>query len=218
MRGISGQFIEYILSGSSLQQLCTGCFHLHHHGVALRQVHSAQMVLPVPSRRRGHGRVARLGFTVPTVVLPSRAGRIDGRASRVPGGLDGVEPAWLEALMREPSAENGELRLAAGPTEKEFDRSAMVRDAAGLLCAVAKSAELELTARGNLTREDVASLCDAMDWPGCAFEERRRAGPTNSRAFRVTRMAPRESAMAAIWQSASQIGRSVRRRSEAISA
>ncbi len=97
--------------------------------------------------------------------------------------LDGVEPAWTvleparwEALMREPSAENGALRLAADLTEEELDRSAMVRNAVALLRAAARGAGLELTARGHLTRANVAALREAMDWPGCAFEERRRAG------------------------------------------
>ena len=51
-----------------------------------------------------------------------------------------------------------------------------MRNAVVLLGAAAKGAGLELTARGYLTRANVAALREAMDWPGCAFEERRRAG------------------------------------------
>ena len=42
--------------------------------------------------------------------------------------------------------------------------------------------------------------------------------PSKSRTLRVTRVAPRERDIAAIWKSASPIGRPVRRRSAAISA
>ncbi len=97
--------------------------------------------------------------------------------------LDGVEPAWTvleparwEALMREPSGGNGALRLAGDLTDPELDRPAMVRNAVVLLRAAAKGDGLELTARGYLTRANVAALREAMDWPGCAFEESRRAG------------------------------------------
>ena len=78
--------------------------------------------------------------------------------------------------MREPSAENGALRLTGDLTNAELDRSAIVRNAVVLLGAAAQGSGLELTARGYLTRANVAALREAMNWPGCAFEERRRAG------------------------------------------
>ena len=97
--------------------------------------------------------------------------------------LDGVEPAWTaleparwEALMREPSGKDGALRLAEDLTDEELDRSAMVRNALVLLRAAADGDGVELTTRGNLTRVIVSAMRKAMDWPGCAFEERRRAG------------------------------------------
>ena len=92
----------------------------------------------------------------------------------------GLEPAWTgleptrwEALMREPSAENGPLRLVGDLADAELDGSAIVRNALVLLRAAAKGAGLELTARGYPTRANVAELRQAMDWQGCAFEERR---------------------------------------------
>ena len=97
--------------------------------------------------------------------------------------LDGVEPAWtalepekLEALMREPSGEDGALCLGENLTDEELDRSAMVRNALVLLRAAADGDGVELTARGNLTRATVSAMREAMRWPGCAFEEKRRAG------------------------------------------
>ena len=109
--------------------------------------------------------------------------RVSGELREYHAWLDGVEPAWTvleparwEALMREPSAENGALRLTGDLTDTELERSAIVRNALVLLRAAAHGAGLELTARGYLTRANVAALREAMDWPGCAFEERRRAG------------------------------------------
>ena len=109
--------------------------------------------------------------------------RVSGELREYHARLDGVEPAWTvlqsarwEALMREPSAESGALRLAGDLTDAELERSAIVRNALVLLRAAAQGEGLELTARGYLTRTNVAALREAMDWPGCAFEERRRAG------------------------------------------
>ena len=78
--------------------------------------------------------------------------------------------------MREPSPENGALRLAFDLTDAELAQSAMVRNALVLLGAAAGDDGLKLTARGNLTRPVVSAMREAMDWPGCAYEERRRAG------------------------------------------
>ena len=109
--------------------------------------------------------------------------RVSGELREYHAWLDGVEPAWTvleparwEALMREPSVEHGPLRLADDLSDAELDRSAIVRNALVLLRAAGKGAGLELTARGYLTPSNVAALCEAMHWPGCAFEERRRAG------------------------------------------
>ena len=111
------------------------------------------------------------------------ARRVSGEFREFHAWLDGVEPAWTgleptrwEALMREPSAENSPLRLVGDLADAELDGSAIVRNALVLLRAAAKGAGLELTARGYPTRANVAELRETMDWPGCVFEERRRAG------------------------------------------
>ena len=107
--------------------------------------------------------------------------------SEVPGEyrdwLGGVEPAWTalepdlsEKLLGEPPFEGGALHLAMDLTADELARSVLVRNALVLLGAVAEGDGLKLTARKNLTRSTVAAMRDAMVWPGCAFEERWRAG------------------------------------------
>ena len=69
-------------------------------------------------------------------------GRLSGELREYEDWLDGVEPAWTvleparwEALMREPSGEDGALRLAGDLTDEGLDRSAMVRNALVLLGA-----------------------------------------------------------------------------------
>ena len=115
--------------------------------------------------------------------------RVSGELREYHAWLDRVEPAWTalepapwEALMREPSAENGALRPTGDLTDAELNRSAIVRNALVPLRAAAQGVGLELTARGYLTRANVAALREAMDWPGCAFEERRGAGELLSEA------------------------------------
>ena len=97
--------------------------------------------------------------------------------------LDGVEPTWtllneaaVDALWPEPPAGGGPLRLAADLDDGEVADCAMVRNALVLLRAASEGDGLKLTARGNLARAEVAAMRDAMEWPGCAFEEKWRAG------------------------------------------
>ena len=97
--------------------------------------------------------------------------------------LDGVEPTWsllneaaVDALWPEPPAAGGPLRLAADLGDGEVADCAMVRNALVLLRAASEGDGLKLTARGNLTRVEVAAMRDATEWPGCAFEEEWRAG------------------------------------------
>ena len=97
--------------------------------------------------------------------------------------LGGVEPAWtileperIDALIGEPPFEDGAIRLAIDLTDDEIALSPMLRNALVLLRAAAEADGLKLTARGNLTRETVAAMREAMDWPGLLFEEKWRAG------------------------------------------
>ena len=97
--------------------------------------------------------------------------------------LGGVEPAWtileperMDALRSEPPFEDGAIRLAIDVTEDEIERSPMLQNALVLLRAAAEGDGLRLTARDNLTRETVSAMREAMDWPGCLFEEKWRAG------------------------------------------
>ena len=109
--------------------------------------------------------------------------RLSGDFREYADWLDGVEPAWTaleparwEALMREPSPENGALGLALDLSGAELAQSAMARNALVLLGAAAEGDGLALTGRGNLSRDTVSAMRKAMDWPGCAYEERRRGG------------------------------------------
>ena len=109
--------------------------------------------------------------------------RLSGGLEEYSGWLDGVEPAWTilepagwEALAGEPAAESGALRLGVDLADEEFERSAFVRNALVLFRAAADGDGLKLTARGNLTRAEVSAMREAMRWPGCAFEEKRRTG------------------------------------------
>ena len=97
--------------------------------------------------------------------------------------LDGVEPAWtvleaerIDALLAEPPFEDGAIRLAIDLTDDEIACSPMLQNALVLVRAAGEADGLELTARGNLTRETVAAMRSAMDWPGLLFEDKWRAG------------------------------------------
>ena len=97
--------------------------------------------------------------------------------------LDGVEPAWtvleaerIDALLAEPPFDDGAIRLAIDLTDDEIACSPMLQNALVLVRAAEEADGLELTARGNLTRETVAAMRSAMDWPGLLFEDKWRAG------------------------------------------
>ena len=97
--------------------------------------------------------------------------------------LGGVVPAWtslkaerIDALRTEPPFEDGAIRLAIDLTDDEVAGSPMLRNAFVLMHAAVEADGLELTARGNLSRETVSAMRSAMDWPGCLFEEEWRAG------------------------------------------
>ena len=109
--------------------------------------------------------------------------KVPGIPDEYQAWLDGVEPTWsllneaaVDALWPEPPAAGGPLRLAPDLDDTEVADCAMVRNALVLLGAASEGDGLKLTARGNLTRAEVAAMRDAMEWPGCAFEEKWRAG------------------------------------------
>ena len=97
--------------------------------------------------------------------------------------VDGLEPAWTsldssisDALLAEPPARNGPIRLAEDLTDGELAQSTFLNNALALLRAAAQGKGMKLTARGNLTRAEVSAMRAAMHWPGCRFEERWRSG------------------------------------------
>ena len=97
--------------------------------------------------------------------------------------LGGVVPTWtsldanrIDSLLGKPPFEDGAIRLAIDLTDDEIAGSPMLRNAFVLMRAAEAADGFELTAKGNLTRETVAAMREAMDWPGCLFEEKWRAG------------------------------------------
>ena len=86
-------------------------------------------------------------------------------------GADGID-----ALRGMPAWEDGAIRLAFDLTDDEIAQSPIVQNAFVLMHAAVEEDGLELTARGNLTLETVSAMRAAMDWPGCLFEEKWRAG------------------------------------------
>ena len=97
--------------------------------------------------------------------------------------LDGVVPTWMslgaegiDALRGMPPWEDGAIRLAFDLTDDEIARSPIVQNGFVLMRAAEAADGLELTAMGNLTLATVSAMREAMDWPGCLFEEKWRAG------------------------------------------
>ena len=109
--------------------------------------------------------------------------KVPGFPDEYQAWLDGVEPTWtllneaaVDALWPEPPVAGGPLHLAPDLDDGEVADCAMVRNALVLLGAASEGDGLKLTARDNLTRAEVAAMRDAMEWPGCAFEEKWRTG------------------------------------------
>ena len=109
--------------------------------------------------------------------------KVPGIPDEYQAWLDGVEPTWtllneaaVDALWPEPPVGGGPLRLAPDLDDGEVADCVMVRNALVLLRAASDGDGLKLTARANLARAEVAAMREAMDWPGCAFEEKWRAG------------------------------------------
>ncbi len=106
-----------------------------------------------------------------------------GRGLEVSAWPGGIEPvrSMLDAesvrgLGAAPAAVNRALVLANDLSEEELRESAIVRNALILLDAVAGSAFVWLTDKGNLRRETVAAMRSAMSWPGMESIEHFRKG------------------------------------------
>ena len=139
--------------------------------------------------KRGRGDVAlrRQGIASdasPGLRLPGR--RDSGESpltlevSEWPGGVALVwillDPASLQALQAEPSAENRVLRLARDVTEEELVESVFVRNALVVLEYTAAEAFVWLTDKRNFGRETVAWMRESMTWPDMEATERFREG------------------------------------------
>ena len=97
-----------------------------------------------------------------------------------PGGVEPVwtllEPENMEALRAEPVADNPTLRLAADLPDGAFAESAFVRNALIALELIGNELLPRITEKGNFGREMVASMREAMTWPGLEATEQLRAG------------------------------------------
>ena len=82
----------------------------------------------------------------------------------------------VRALGAAPAAVNRALVLANDLSEEDLRESAMAPNALILLDAVAGSAFVWLTDKGNLQRETVAAMRSAMSWPGMESVENFRKG------------------------------------------
>jgi hypothetical protein len=86
--------------------------------------------------------------------------------------LDGVEPAWtlltfdsLQALRREPSANQRAIRIANDLSADELAGSPIARNTLILVRQATERVGLPVTATGNLSRAVVAQMCKLVEWP-----------------------------------------------------
>ena len=97
-----------------------------------------------------------------------------------PGGIEPVwtllEPESIEALRAEPLADNPTLRLAAELPDEAFAESAFVRNALIALQRIDDEFLPRLTMKGHFGRDMVASMREAMTWPGMEATEQYRMG------------------------------------------
>ena len=97
-----------------------------------------------------------------------------------PGGVEPVwtvlEPESMEALRAEPLADNPTLRLAAGLPDEAFAESAFVRNASIALRCINDEFLPRFTEKGHFGRDMVASMREAMTWPGMEATEELRSG------------------------------------------
>ena len=95
----------------------------------------------------------------------------------------GVEPVWAlleresaRALRTEPAADNPTLRLAADLPDEAFGESAFVGNAVIALELIANEFLPRFTEKGHFGRDMVASMREAMTWPGMEATEQYRTG------------------------------------------
>ena len=97
-----------------------------------------------------------------------------------PGGVEPVwtllEPESARALRTEPAADNPTLRLAADLPDEAFGESAFVRNALIALELIANEFLPRFTEKGHFGRDMVASMREAMTWPGMEATEQYRTG------------------------------------------
>ena len=97
-----------------------------------------------------------------------------------PGDIEPVwallEPDSIQALRAEPSADNPTLRLAANLPDEAFAGSAFVCNALIVLQRIDDEFLPGLTDKGHFGRDMVASMREAMTWPGMEATEQFREG------------------------------------------
>ena len=97
-----------------------------------------------------------------------------------PGGVEPVwtllEPESARALRAEPAADNPALRLATDLPDEAFGESAFVRNALIALELIANEFLPRFTEKGHFGRDMVASMREAMTWPGMEATEQFRTG------------------------------------------
>ena len=102
------------------------------------------------------------------------------KTSDWPGGVEPVwallEPESARALRAEPAMDNPTLRLAADLPVEAFGESAFVRNALIALELIGNEFLPRRTEKGQFGRDMVASMREAMTWPGMEATEQYRAG------------------------------------------
>ena len=97
-----------------------------------------------------------------------------------PGGVEPVwtllEPESARALRAEPAADNPALRLATDLPDEAFRESAFVRNTPIALELIANEFLPRFTEKGHFGRDMVASMREAMTWPGMEATEQYRTG------------------------------------------
>ena len=100
--------------------------------------------------------------------------------SEWPGGVEPVwtllEPESARALRAEPAADNPTLRPAADLPDEAFGDSAFVHNTLIALELIANEFLPSLTEKGHFGRDMVASMREAMTWPGMEATEELWAG------------------------------------------